>query len=502
VTKVEFYVDGTNLIGSDSTSSYSVNSDTTKLPNGTHAFTARAYDAAGNWSISANVTVTVSNSSLDAGAWVEAFGGAGNDSGSVVTLDGGGNIIMAGYFSGTSVFGGGSLTSAGGTDLVLAKYNNAGAHQWSYRFGGTATEMVTGIASDGSGNVFICGYYVGNANFGGNTFTGAGQQDAFIAKYSAQGQHLWSQGFGGASIDMFNGLVVDSQGNVIVTGWFQGTNNFGGATFVSTYGAAPNVVVAKYSPTGSHLWSKTFTAGNGNYANAIAIDKRTDNVVLTGSFYSWIDFGGGRLTAASATYQDIFVAKLNASGSYVWAKRYGGTQGERGTTVAVDGNGDVVVGGMFYLQTDLGGGPIIGGAVDQDMFLAKYAGVDGTYLPGTSWTRGLTGNDGGWVNSVSCDSQNNVLVTGYYYGLFNFGSQSLSSNATSYDGFVAKYSPSGSPIWAKTFGSAATDGGTSVVADATSHPIVSGYFSGTAGFEATTATSLGSYDAFVLRLNP
>jgi hypothetical protein len=458
---------------------------------------AKAYDTAGNYS-SANSVVTVSNGSTDPGPWAKGYGSTGNDSGSAVAVDTSGNIYLAGYFTGSASFGGNTLVSNGGTDIVLAKYNNAGVHQWSVSYGGTGTETVTGIGLDSSGNIFICGYYVGAANFGGTTFTSAGQQDAFVAKYSPTGAHLWSQSFGSTSIDMFTGLVVDSQGNVVVTGWFEGTVNFGGATLTSTYGSAPNVIVAKYSPTGAHVWSETFLAGNGNYGNAIAINKRDDSIVLTGSFYSWINFGGGNLNAATATYQDIFVAKLTSTGAYVWGKRYGGTNGEKGTAVAVDNNGDVLVGGMFYLTTDLGGGTITGGAVDQDMFLAKYSGVDGSYV----WGEGLTGNDGGWVNSVSCDSQNNVVVVGYYYGTFNFLSQLLTSNTDSYDVFVAKYNSTGGPVWAQSSGSSGTDGASSVAIDSSGHPVVTGYFSGSATFGGTSLTSGGSYDAFIQRINP
>jgi len=283
-----------------------------------------------------------------------------------------------------------------------------------------------------------------------------------------------------------------------VTGWFEGTTSFGGATLTSTFGSAPNVIVAKYSPNGAQQWSKNFTAGNGNYGNAIAISKRDDSIVLTGSFYSWIDFGGGRLTAASATYQDIFVAKLTSAGAYVWAKPYGGTNGERGTAVAVDNNGDVLIGGMFYQTTDLGGGALTGGAIDQDMFLAKYSGVNGAYV----WSKGLTGNDGGWVNAVACDSQNNVVVTGYYYGTFNFGGQSLSSNLNSYDMFAAKYTSAGDLAWVNGSGGSGTDGANALAMDGTGHTVLTGYFSGSAVFGGTTLNSNGSYDTFIQRLNP
>jgi hypothetical protein len=368
----------------------------------------------------------------------------------------------------------------------------------------------TGIALDPSGNICVAGYYTGTANFGGSTFTSAGQQDAFIAKYSPQGQHLWSQSFGGVGSDVFNGVDVDSQGNFVAIGWFQAlypaTVSFGGTGLYSTRGAI-NVIVAKYSPSGACLWSKSFAnAGSSDYGYGIAVDKRTnlqtglpyDTILLTGSYYNWIDFGGGQLTAASSSYEDLFVAKLSASGSYIWARNYGGAYTDRASSITFDANGDAVVAGAFWNQTSLGGGSITGTATDEDMFLAKYSGTDGSYV----WAKPLLGNYGGWTTSVKCDPQNNVILTGYYYGSFNFGAQTLSSVANSYDLFVAKYSSSATPLWASSFGGTGTDKAFSVVADGTGHVVTAGVFNGTVTFGATTLTSAGSNDAFLLRMNP
>src|SRR5437879_1111843 len=114
-----------------------------------------------------------------------------NDSGSALALDGSGNIILAGYFKGSASFGGSTLSSVGGATMVLAKYNNAGAHQWSYSFGGTGDVTPQAVGADSSGNIFVAGYFDGSVNLGGTTFTAPGQYNCFLAKYSAQGQHLW-----------------------------------------------------------------------------------------------------------------------------------------------------------------------------------------------------------------------------------------------------------------------------------------------------------------------
>ncbi len=506
-TRVEFYCNNvTSPLGSSVIAPFAIACDTTVMPNGAHSFYCKAYDATGRSVTSAAVEVTVNNTTQVAGSWAKRFGGAMNDSGSAVAVDGSGNILMAGYFKGTADFGGSLFTSAGGADMFLAKYSNAGVHQWSLRFGTTGDETVKAIALDASGNIFVAGYFTGSGNFGGSTFTGAGQYNAFVAKYSASGQHLWSKSFGSTSsttyIDLFNALAVDSLGNVVVTGTFQGDASFGGPALRSQWGTAVNTVLAKYSNDGTHLWSKTFTSGNENYANSIAID-RNDNILLVGSFFTSVNFASNdgldqTITTVYPTYQNIFVAKFTKDGSHIWSKRYGGPKGDKGLSVAVDGNGDVLVGGMFYKQTDLGNGTIYGGAVDLDSFVAKYSGLDGSYR----WAAPITGNNGCWVNSVKADAQNNVVLMGFFYGTFNFGGQSLSSTLNSYDGYVAKYSSSGNLTWISAQGGNGSDGGTSMTIDATSHPIITGAFNGSALIDGNTLISAGMGDTFLLRLNP
>ncbi len=507
IARVEFYCDSaTTPLGSSTNAPYSFNCDTTLMTNGNHTFFAKAYDVAANVANSPSVTVTVNNLVAAPAAWTKRFGGTANDSGSAVAVDLAGNVLLAGSFKGSSDFGGSLLTSAGGADIVLAKYNSAGIHQWSYRFGSTGDETVKAMALDGSGNIFIVGYFTGTAGFGGTTFTSTGQYNAFVAKYSASGQHLWSKSFGSIGsttyIDLFNSVAVDSQGNVVVAGTFQGDASFGGATLHSQWGTAVNTVLAKYSSDGAHLWSQTFASGNENYANGVAID-RNDNILLTGSFFSSVNFASNEgldrtITTVYPTYQNIFLAKFTKDGTHLWSKRYGGAKGDKGISVSLDGNGDVVVGGMFYHQTDLGNGIINGSALDLDAFVAKYSGVDGAF----QWAKSIVGDNGCWVNTVKVDGQNNIVLLGFFYGTFNFGGQALTSVLNSYDGYVAKYTGAGALAWVASQGGPGSDGGTAMTIDGTSHPIVTGAFNGTATIGGTNLVSLGVGDAFLMKLNP
>jgi uncharacterized protein (AIM24 family) len=188
------------------------------------------------------------------------------------------------------------MTSAGDLgylDGFVAKFSGAnGTHVWSKRFGGTGQdETVDGVAVDGSGNVVVTGRFQGSVNFGGAGLTSAGGQDVFLAKYSSSGTHLWSKRFGGTLGDRGNSVAVDGNGNVVVTGTFSGSIDFGGGALTSS--GTQDLFLAKFSGTGGHLWSKRF-GGSSSYdvGTGVAVDD-SDNVLVTGCFMGTADFGKG-----------------------------------------------------------------------------------------------------------------------------------------------------------------------------------------------------------------
>ncbi len=437
-----------------------------------------------------------------ASPWVQKFGGTGGDAGSAVTTDTNGNIFLAGFFSSTANFGGTNLVNPSATSvLVLAKYNNSGTHQWSVGFPSASSAGVSpvGIALDGSGNIYVAGWYGGTVNFGGTNMASAGSQDCFLAKYTATGNHVWSRSFGGANTDEFLALTIDSSGNPIVTGTFLGSVNFGNGVLQSQFGLQAAMVLAKYnSVTGSNIWAENFNSGNSSYGYGIAVDS-SDNILVTGTFAPTINFGNGVLTNAGiSSNPSTYVAKFNSSGSNIWANRHGGTQGQRGTAIAVDRNNDVIAGGLFTQSTDLGGGTVNGTGFYTDMYIAKYSGASGAYV----WGLPLLDDNGGQINSIATDSQNNIVIAGYYYGTAHFGTIPLTSVNGSYDGFTAKFTTGsagvpGTVVFATSFGGSATDEANSVAVDSSGHPIVTGFFSGTCTFGSTNFTSFGGNDAFL-----
>lgn len=146
--------------------------------------------------------------------WSKRFGSTSADRGLAIAVDASGNVIMAGRFIGTVDFGGGGLLGAGGQDIFLAKYDTNGAHLWSKRFGSGGTDVARGLAVDDSENIFITGSFNGTVDFGSGAMTSAGQSDIFLAKFRSDGANFWSKKFGAGFGDEGQAVGADSTGNV------------------------------------------------------------------------------------------------------------------------------------------------------------------------------------------------------------------------------------------------------------------------------------------------
>ncbi len=478
-------------------------SDYNLAANTQYCYTVAAYDGAGNTSAAQSTQAcAVTQGGLVPGAylWSEHFGGTtSSDSAraTAVAVDGSGNIVIAGLFYGSVDFGGGILSSVAGgnSDIFVAKYTAAGTHLWSRRFGGTSNDVANGVAVDGSGNIVVTGYFSGTVDFGGGPLVSGSNSDVFVAKYSASGSYLWSGHFGGTTMSdsaMATAVAVDGSGNIVVAGYFYGSANFGGGLLSSA--GSSDIFVVKYTAAGTHLWSRRFGGTSNDVANGVAVDG-SGNIVVTGYFNGMVDFGGGPLVSGGG--YDIFLAKYSASGSYLWSDNFGGTSNDVANSVAVDGSGNIVVTGYFNGMVDFGGGPLVssGGA---DIFLAKYSAA-GAHI----WSKQF-GSDYTWgelANSVAVDSSGNIALTGSVIGPVDFAGGWLFGKGN-YDVFVAKFSAAGGYLWSKRFVGSYNGYGKAVALDTSGNTIVAGTFEEMIDFGGGQLTSPGGTDTFLANLAP
>ncbi len=419
--------------------------------------------------------------------WSKRFGTALNQIGNGVATDGSYNVIVTGELNGTADFGGGPLTSGGNADVFLAKFDINGAHLWSKRFGGALNQIGYSVAANASGGIAITGDLNGTADFGGGLLTSAGNTDVFVARFDAGGTHSWSKRFGDATVQTGTSVAMDGAGNVIVTGELSGTADFGGGPLTSAGGV--DVFVAKFDASGNHLWSKRYGAASDQLCNSVDVDG-SGNIFITGELNGTTDFGGGPLTSAGNT--DIFLVKIDANGNHVWSKSFGATQSQICYAVSTDGPGNAVIVGELRGTTDFGGG-VLTSAGAADIFVVKFD-TNGNHL----WSKrfGAAGNQSGF--SVVGYGSGGVAITGQFSGTTDFGGGPLTS-AGGQDAFLVKLDAGGNHLWSQRFGDPQTETGYSVAVDGWGDVVFTGRFAGVINFGGAPLTSAGGYDAFLTK---
>ncbi len=431
--------------------------------------------------------------------WSHRFGDSWDDQVDSAAIDSAGNVVITGTFKGEGDFGGGPLAASDGLfKLFVAKLDQNGNHIWSKVFGVTAYGPMLSAAIDGADNVVITGTFWGTLDLGlgGAPLASTGTPEIFAVKLDKDGNPIWSKRFGGTG-GVVSHVATDSSDNIVLTGSFQGTLEFGGDPLVCSESPnkpfqGPDIFVAKLDPNGDHLWSKRF--GDANYyqgAHATVIDS-ADNVVLMGHFTSWVNFGGASIPANG---MDIFVVKLEPNGGHLWSKRFGdGPYYRYGTTMAIDGADNVVIGGTFENTVNFGGGLLLSAGYN-DVFVAKLDPNGGHH-----WSKRFGDEGGTWVGSAAAiDGAGNVVLSGAFTGAINMGGAPFFSSGAE-DTYVAKLDPDGNHLWSKRF----VDSGrpTSMGIDSTGNVILTGDFSGPANLGAGPFNSAGGVDIYVAKLAP
>lgn len=427
--------------------------------------------------------------------WVKAAGGNNEDLGAAIAVDAAKNTYVTGYFLNNAQFGASNLTNAGNRDIFIAKYNANGQVVWAQRAGGSGIDEGRGIALDGSGNVYIAGYFNGTASFNTSpaavNVTSAGGQDIFIAKYSNAGALEWVKRFGSTLNDEAFAITASTGGEVLFTGMFRGTVAFGGTNLISAGTSSIDMVLAKMDASGNVFWAQKGGGAGSDYGRAIAIDA-TGNAYITGDFSSSAVFGSVTLTGESSS-QDAFFAKYDASGVLQWAKRGGGAFPDFGTGIQADAAGNVYTTGYFGGNSTFGTLSVTHGA-NYDAFIVKFDG-NGNAL----WVKKGGGAGTDYGKAICTDAAGNSYVTGYYEATATFGGTPL-SNAGTTDIFVAYYNSGGDLVAVKGAGGTGGDQGNGVAIDQAGEAYVTGIFRGPATFSSTILQSnTNTVDLFVAK---
>ena len=326
--------------------------------------------------------------------WEARFDGPGisDDVASAVAADQSGNTYIAGY----------SRSSITGYDYVTVKYSAVGAQQWAERYDGPSSgdDIVSSLAIDDAGNVYVCGY----------SYDSSGTSSEYATvKYDPAGVQQWVARYSGLleSTNFAFDLAVGKGGDVVVTG-----------TGSDSSGAAFDYITVKYNNTGAEQWVARYNgSGNGgDFAAAAAIDS-SGNVFVTGAS-----------DESSNRGYDYGTVKYDATGHELWNARYNGpaSDDDNASGIAVDRSGNVYVTGSSF-----------GNGTLYDFATVKYNSSGSK-----QWVQRYNGslNKDDSPAGIVLDTAGNVYLTGY------------STNAGSATDFATiKYTPQGIERWVSIY---------------------------------------------------
>lgn len=379
----------------------------------------------------------------------------------------------------------------------FCKITNAQIPNWSWakNAGGTDQDYIDGVTTDPFGNSYITGTYnSATLTFGSTTLTNAGGYDLFIAKYNLSGNLIWAKNIGGTGWESGNDITSDAEGNIYITGSFQSpTLSFDTITLVNS--GTSNFFIVKYNSSGNAVWARSANSGEGT---SIATDT-LGNVYLAGDFVDpTITIGSITLTNADPSYStDIIIVKYDFVGNVKWAKSATGESFDYVYGLDADKSGNTYVTGIYYSPTLLFSGTTINNAGNGNIFIAKY-NTAGNLV----WVKSAGGTGTDYGHDIVADKQGNIFLTGKFSSLsLTFGSTTL-TNAGQDDIFVTEYSPSGSPVWAKSAGGIDVDDATGIVTDKSSNIYITGNFnSSSLTFGSTNLINAGSNDIYIVKFD-
>ncbi|MDX1910595.1 MAG: SBBP repeat-containing protein [Saprospiraceae bacterium] len=304
--------------------------------------------------------------------WAKQMGGTYYDVGVSIMTDALGNVYTTGYFTGTVDFDPGpgvfTLNAAGGSldwDVFISKLDISGNFLWAKQLGGISYNSSTSVATDAFGNVYTTGRFEGTVDFdpGFGTFelTSTGIDDVFISKLDESGNFLWAKTIGGEENDSGLCITTDDSGNVYTIGNFRSTADFdpgpGVFNLSTVLPGYDDIFISKLDASGNFLWAKQIGGEGFDWGRSIATDN-LGNVYVTGYFSGTADFDPGMevYNLNSVGGADIFIAKLDASGSFLWAIQMGGTGFDESHSITTDASGNLYTTGSFYGTVDFNPG--------------------------------------------------------------------------------------------------------------------------------------------------
>jgi hypothetical protein len=427
-----------------------------------------------------------------------------------------GNIYLTGSISGVADFDPGlpthELINFGETDAFLAKFDQNLQLLFAFSIGGISTDYGISLQIDSDNNIYIAGVFQGIVDFdpseGDHFLQSNGDWDAFIAKYDSLGNLLVAFNIGGAGAEIAK-IVLDHDNNIILAGTFQETVDFdiGNGVHEITAVSFSEIFIAKYTPTLDLTFVKSIGAQDLDLSLGDIAINLTNEIVITGGFYSILDFDPGDGTAflSSSGYDDSYLARYSPSGDLISAQKIGGLGSESAYGIGVDELNNIYIIGNFtdsvdfnpgmndFVMTPLGLG---------DMFLVKFNNA-GEFINALS-----LGSVNGWNTAyqILIAPEGRIFLAGSFESTIDFDpgpAEALKTSNGASDIFLAHYDTDFNYVDAVTIGDSEYDYGYSCAVSPEGDVYITGSFSLAADFdpgeEEAILSSTGYEDIFLAK---
>lgn len=485
--------------------------------------------------------------------WVKTTGNATNDYATKIATDASGNIYALGSYSGTIDLdpsaGTLNVTSAGGTDIFIQKFDALGNFINGISIGGAGNDVGSCILIDNNGYTTVAGVFEqiidldpSSAQNGHAVYNFGTSKDFFIVKYDDLA-YAFSRSIGGAGDDIVNAMDVDSNNNLILTGIYRGTVDFNPNISVNnslTTTSGGEAYVLKLNENLDYVWAKSFatTDAVGNNGKVLKVDSN-DDIVVGGLFKGVSDFdpnAGTQNETAATNFFAGFIVKLTSTGNYSWkavlnnvnnnasGTTYANTHETFLESLAIDSNNNIVTVGTFRGR-NVDFDPSAGSApVNSDNRIQSGTGFTEYRNTGYLWKLNASGGYA-WVGAirtsssylsgadifpyaVTFDVNNDFYFSGHFRQTIDLnpasGSSWLTSTANN-DVFIGKFSGSSNAlIWARSYGGA-NNVYTNDMKISGTKLVLLGSFVATVDFDPNSGienvTSQGGNDTYLLSLN-
>ena len=404
-----------------------------------------------------------------------------------VLSDSKGNVFLVGTFRNSLSSGTSTIYSSGYENLFIAKYDLSGKLLWAKRdCTGEGGLNLQSAAIDKSDNIILCGsFYSNQKTFGSvvlSNLNPSGPTKYFVVKYDSNGNVLWAKGNSNTTLyTSAESVYADQSGNVYLAGTFQDNSiSFGSFVLNKSTTDHNNVdgFLVKLDTAGNFIWATLFSGSGSEFASNMVTDP-SGNVYIAGKF-SGSDANFGSYSVSNLFfigYGDVFLAKCNSNGDFIWARGAKGGRCEP-TSLNIDYSGNIYMGGQFmshelkFDQFTLTNSKSLNYS-DWKEFIVKFT-PDGSPI----WVNQSSDNTVGDLNSSMCVDKN-----GFIYSTGYFTSETLTldtikltkSVQTGQDMFFCKYSTNGKIIWAQNVGCSYSSG-VSIAVDKSGNLFLAGLY--------------------------